>query len=70
MSATVVTKQGDTLDYLCWAHYGATAGRVVETVLAENEWLTDHGVVLPAGLYVHLPDIEAPAETRGIALWE
>lgn len=64
------TQQNDTVDALCWRHYGRTAG-VVEQVLDANPGLADHGAVLPAGLLVTLPDLQATAPDRPmVQLWD
>ncbi|MHA6159507.1 tail protein X [Pseudomonas sichuanensis] len=64
------TQQNDTVDALCWRHYGRTAG-VVEQVLDANPGLADHGAVLPAGLLVTLPDLQATAPDRQmVQLWD
>jgi phage tail protein X len=46
--------QGDTVDSLCWRHYGRTDG-TVEAVLEANAGLADLGAILPVGTPVHLP---------------
>lgn len=66
----VVAQAGDTLDYLCWRHYGATDNRVVETVLQANPGLAALGAVLPAGTEVRMPAVVQPAQTRGLRLWD
>lgn len=61
--------QGDTVDLLCWRHYGRTAG-VTEAVLEANPGLAEYGPVLPNGLEVELPDQPTqPAATR-LQLWD
>jgi phage tail protein X len=52
----VIAQQGDTVDLLCWRHYGRSDG-TVEAVLEANGGLADYGVVLPHGLSVYLPDL-------------
>lgn len=70
MAAQLRTIQNDTVDALCWRHYGRTAG-VVEAVLLANPRLADHGPVLPAGVLVSLPDLQTPAPERAMVnLWE
>ncbi len=59
--------QGDTVDQLCWRHYGLTAG-VTEAVLAANPWLSTE-LFLTAGQWVELPDIEQPAAKELVQLW-
>lgn len=64
------TQQNDTVDALCWRHYGRTAG-VVEAVLAANPGLADKGPVLPSGLPVTLPELQAAApERQMVNLWD
>lgn len=68
--AEVIAHQGDTLDALCWRHYGRTAG-VVEAVLEANPGLADLGPILPHGQRVVLPE-QAPQPQRQdlINLWD
>ena len=47
--------QYDTVDALCWRHYGRTQG-VTEQVLQANPGLAEYGPFLPHGLQVELPD--------------
>lgn len=64
------TQQNDTVDALCWRHYGRTAG-VVEAVLKANPGLASYGAVLPAGLLITLPDIQTSApERQMVSLWD
>jgi len=64
------TQQNDTVDALCWRHYGRTAG-VVEAVLEANPGLADKGPVLPSGLLVTLPELQAAApERQMVNLWD
>lgn len=70
MATQLRTLQNDTVDALCWRHYGRTAG-VVEAVLDANPGLADHGPQLPTGLLVTLPDLQTPAPTRAMVnLWD
>lgn len=65
----VIAQQGDTLDALCYRHYGRTQG-VVETVLAANPGLAGLGAILPHGTAVNLPDITSAPVRESIQLWE
>lgn len=68
--ATVRTTQGDTVDALCWRHFGRTAG-LVELVYELNPGLADRGPVLPSGLEVTMP--EQPAKKPNaplLQLWD
>ena len=44
---TYITKDGETLDYICWKYYGRT--NVVEQVLQANRHLAKLDAVLPGG---------------------
>jgi phage tail protein X len=68
--ATVRATQGDTVDALCWRHFGRTAG-LVELVYELNPGLADRGPVLPSGLEVTMP--EQPAQKPNaplLQLWD
>lgn len=69
--ARVIAQQGDTVDLLCWRHYGHTAG-ITEQVLIANPGLARLGAVLPLGTPVLLPELaEPPAPTQTlINLWD
>lgn len=70
MATQLRTQQNDTVDALCWRHYGRTAG-VVEAVLDANPGLADRGPVLQAGVLVNLPEIQTSApERQMVNLWE
>jgi phage tail protein X len=70
MLTSVRTQQHDTVDALCWRHYGRTAG-VTETVLDANLGLADHGPILPQGLTINLPDAHVVAPQRQMVnLWD
>ena len=53
----VITQQNDTVDALCWRHYGRTEG-TVEAVLEANPGLAELGAMLPLGTAIDLPEIE------------
>lgn len=65
----VIAQQFDTLDALCWRHYGRTAG-VTENVLRANPGLVDLGPVLPHGHPVELPDRPAQPTKPLLQLWD
>lgn len=56
------TKEGDTVDLICWHIYGATSG-VVEQVYNANPGLAALGPVLPVGTLVNLPEVGLQAST-------
>lgn len=66
----IYAQQGDTVDALCWRHYGRTAG-LVEIVLEMNPGLADIGPILPHGLAVDMPDAPATKPTAPLLkLWD
>lgn len=66
----VTTHQGDTVDALCFRHYGRTQG-VVEAVLEQNPGLADYGPILPHGLQVELPETPTQQSTpQLLRLWD
>lgn len=70
MTTIYNTREGDTVDFIAWKFYGSTANQVVESVLAANRGLADHGPVLPAGLAITLPEVTEPAKSQGVRLWD
>ncbi|ETX03579.1 MAG: hypothetical protein ETSY1_46775 (plasmid) [Candidatus Entotheonella factor] len=69
MSSTYRTRQDDVLDWVCWKHYGTTAG-AVEAVLDANPGLAEHGPILPGNLVITLPELVTPATVTTIKLWD
>lgn len=70
MTTAIRTQQHDTVDALCWRHYGRTAG-VTEAVLEANPGLADHGPILPQGIVVNLPAAQFAAPQRQMVnLWD
>ncbi|MEC5345076.1 tail protein X [Brenneria populi] len=65
----VIAQQGDTLDALCYRHYGRTQG-VIEVVLTVNQGLAELGAILPHGTTVTLPDIDTSPVSESIQLWD
>ncbi|WP_340610786.1 tail protein X [Xenorhabdus bharatensis] len=65
----VWAQQYDTVDALCWRHYGRTQG-VTEQVLEANPGLADLGAILPHGTEVTLPDIAPAPVTPTLQLWD
>lgn len=60
------TISGDRLDLICWKHYGALDGRIVEQVLDTNKGL-GMNTLLESGIEIILPEISpAPIEE---SLW-
>jgi len=63
------TRDGDTLDWICWKHYGRQSG-AVEAVLEANPGLADKGPVLSAGELIQLPDLSPASTAEVIRLWD
>lgn len=62
------TKDGETLDYICWKHYGNTNN--VEKVLSVNRHIASMGAILTAGIQITLPVFEEPKSSKKIKLWQ
>lgn len=60
-----ISKEGDTVDLVCFRHYGHTVD-TVEKTLAANAGLSAMGAVLPKGTEFTLPDLGAPKEQARI----
>ena len=54
------TKEGDMVDAIAYRHYGHHVG-TTEAILNANHGLADHGLSLPAGLLITLPELGSPA---------
>lgn len=66
----IVTRQGDTVDKVCWQRYGQTSG-MVEKVLNANPHLSRLGPVLPVGTTIELPEVPTTYEQKPtINLWD
>lgn len=63
------TKDGDMVDQICRAHYGAEAGHT-ERVYAANPGLADLGPVLPSGVLIALHEPEIVPTTQIVRLWD
>lgn len=64
------TSDGDTAEFVAWKHYGTQSGQVVERVMQANPGLSDLGPVLPAGVLIKLPELEAVGVSEGVKLWD
>ncbi|SPJ33417.1 tail protein X [Kushneria phyllosphaerae] len=69
MARTVRAVQGDTVDALCYRHYGGTKS-LVERVYEHNPGLSELGPILPMGTAVTLPDINTPPSRARVQLWD
>ncbi|WP_343560401.1 tail protein X [Kiloniella sp. b19] len=66
----MIAYQNETLDALCFRHYGHS--RMNEAVLEANRGLADLGLFLPEGHSVLMPIEEdtEQSETPTISLWD
>lgn len=65
----VYAQQGETVDEICFRHYGRTQ-QVLEQVYAANRGLAEQGPVLPHGYPVELPALSAAAAKETLNLWD
>lgn len=66
-----LTSKGDTLDAICFRHYGSYSAEILNAVLRRNRWVPGLGVRFPSGKVLVLPVITvASIETRKFKLWE
>jgi len=62
--------QNESVDALCYRHYGSTQGQV-ERVLIANPGLADFGVIVPEGMLVDMPDsVLSSTQKPLINLWD
>lgn len=70
MAAQVRARQGDTIDAICWRHYGNTQN-VTEAVYQANPRLCELGPVIPHGTLITLPDLDTATPTdNSVKLWD
>lgn len=70
MAVLYTTKQGQTVDLVCWLHYKRTR-EVAEVVLDANPGVADLGPILPMGTALTLPDIQQSAVgAKLVSLWD
>ncbi len=63
------TRDGDTLDWICWKHYGKQSG-AVEAVYEANPGLAKLGPVFSAGVVIELPELPEESKAEVIRLWD
>lgn len=63
-----ITKDGETVDFICWLIYGQNEG-IVEQVLEANPHLSGQPAVLNAGIKINLPTIKENKIKRKMKLW-
>ncbi|WP_025873057.1 tail protein X [Methylobacillus glycogenes] len=65
----VMSRQGDSIDSICWRHYGRTEG-MVEQVLLANQDLSHMKPILPLGTMIDLPEDVTQPQKQMIQLWD
>jgi phage tail protein X len=72
--STYITKMFDRMDRVCYARYGSTDNDIVAWAIEQNPGVELHGIVLPPGIAINLPDaprqLTQPPVIRQIFLWK
>ncbi|WP_316196559.1 tail protein X [Bradyrhizobium sp. SZCCHNS3053] len=72
--STYITKVFDRLDRICNERYGSTENDIVVWVIERNPGLEQHGIILPAGIAIDLPEpprqLTQPPVIPQIFLWK
>ena len=67
---TVTSIAGETVDLICRRHYGGESG-YVEAVYDANRGLAAYGPILPAGVVIVLPEVDAITQPdTAFRLWD
>lgn len=70
MATIYTTRQGETVDLVCFFHYGRTT-KTVEAVLEANRDLSAIGPILPIGTKIMLPDLPSNSTAKPLtSLWD
>jgi len=71
---TYITKLYDRIDRIVYDRYGSTSNQIVEWVIEQNPGIELHGIVLPLGITINLPEaprkLTAPPVIKQIFLWK
>jgi phage tail protein X len=62
--AQYITKMYERIDKVAEKYYGSANNLITEFVIESNPGLEEHGIVLPPGLTIELPD--RPAENQEV----
>ncbi|EDY85461.1 phage Tail Protein X [gamma proteobacterium HTCC5015] len=65
----ITAQQGDTIDLICYRHYGRTAG-ITEAVIEANPGVENFTGVIPQGTVINLPIDTAAETTTTSQLWD
>ncbi len=64
------SEQGDTLDLICYRHYGSSH-LTTEQVMEANPQLAELGTVIPENSLIELPQINSTTPVnKSIQLWD
>ncbi|MCC8422937.1 tail protein X [Photorhabdus thracensis] len=76
----IISQQNDTVDALCWRHYGRTQGMtervleanpgLVEQVFKKFPELSEYSVILPHGTKVEMPEVISATTKPILQLWD
>jgi len=69
MSEPYISKQGETVESICFDRYGYTA-QITKTVCDANPGIAALGVVLPTGTEVILPVVKTKQVSKTNNLWD
>ena len=69
MSTEIKAVQGETVESICYRHYGYTAN-ITSQVYDINPGLAALGVALPIGTTIILPDVAVKNEIKINNLWD
>lgn len=67
-TAQYTTSNGDMVDQIAFNRYGTHEGTTV-LVYEQNPGLVEHGLILPEGLTIILPEFVQPEAKPQINLW-
>ena len=68
-SVNYQTRQGDSLDYICWKHYGRQSG-AVEQVLLANPGLAERGAIYSENITINLPELAVVKTENILNIWD
>ena len=64
------TRQGDSIDWICWKFYDGKQSGAVEAVYEANPGLAKLGPVFAAGVVITLPELPEENTTEVVRLWD
>lgn len=70
MTATVISKQGETVDKIVFDHFGYTEGVLEQTLLLNKHVVLGDHLRLPTGIEITLPGTPETAIKQTVNLWD